>query len=198
MIHVQLPPSMLSSSGLCHKLNGVLPPIRQPQDFAWDWNRASCSRGGHNHTPPLGFRRYNHGLRTPPKDMSATDSNPLLAPNGGGHSYQRVPVIGSNAASYQTSQSAIDNSKNPNNRQPFYNSYYSAKKPQSPAAPKKDKVALSEQTARRRASSDGNSIASHLQIPASINDSKGSLPEFAAQVRAQALSTSSITVADRF
>lgn len=177
---------MPSSSGSSYKLNGVLPPIRQSQDLASDWGRDTGSRGGHNHTPPLGFgyrSDYNHGLRTPPRDMSGMDGNPLLAPNGGGQSYKRVPVVASNAPSYQTSQSAIDNSRIPSNRQPFYNSYYSAKRPQSPVLPKKDNIAQSEQTARRRASSDGNSIASHFQIPASINDSKGSLPEFAAQVK---------------
>ena len=188
--HLPLMPSSLMSS---YKLNGILPPLRQQQDFVWEWEKDICSRGGHKHTPPLGFGSrcdYNHGLRTPPRDMSGMDGNPLLAPNVGVQSYKRVPVVGSNAPSCQTSQSAIDNARISSNRQPFYNSYYSAKRPQSPVPPKKDNVAQKEQTARRRASSDANSIASHLQIPSSVNDSKGSLPEFAAQVGIQAFPTS--------
>ena len=38
-------------------------------------------------------------------------------------------------------------------------------------------------TTRRRSSGGDNQIVSYLQIPSSINDSKGSLAEFAAQVR---------------
>ena len=143
-----------------------------------------------SHTPPLlgsGLHRGAHftqGLKTPPQDRKDMNSNnPLLNPNIGGQSYQRVPVVASNAPPYANAQVTIDNAKASTSRQPFYNSYISAKRPQSPVLPQKDQAAQSEQTARRRASIDGNSIASHLQIPSSINDSKGSLPEFAAQVR---------------
>ena len=187
MLQTQLP-SMSSTSVSSYKLTGILPPLRQQQDFAWPWERDTCSRGGHNHTPPLGFsgiRSYcDHGLRTPPRDMSSMDGNPLLAHNGGGQSYKRVPVVVSNALQSHYPQATADDSRNTSSRpQPFYDSYYSAKRSQSPLPSKKETAAQIEQAARRRASSDNNSIASHLQIPRTINDSKGSLPEFAAQVR---------------
>ena len=187
MLQTQFP-SMSSTSVSSYKLTGILPPLRQQQDFAWPWERDTPSRGGHNHTPPLGsggIRSYcDHGLRTPPRDMSSMDGNPLLAQNGGGQSYKRVPVVVSNALQSQYSQATADDSRNTGSRpQPFYDSYYSAKRSQSPLPSKKETAAQIEQAARRRASSDNNSIASHLQIPRTINDSKGSLPEFAAQVR---------------
>ena len=151
-------------------------------------------RGGQcSHTPPLlgsglqSGKHFTHGLETPPQDRSDMNNtiNPLLNPIIGGQQYQRVPVVSSNAPPYASAHAVVDNGKASSIRQPFYTSYYSAKRPQSPVLPPKDHTAQSEQTARRRASSDGNSIASHLQIPASINDSKGSLPEFAAQVYCQ-------------
>ena len=64
--------------------------------------------------------------------------------------------------------------------EPFYNKYYSAKQPHSPAG--KKEAVQKEPVNPRRPSTDENLIASHLQIPSSINDSRGSLPEFAAQV----------------
>lgn len=49
-------------------------------------------------------------------------------------------------------------------------------------APSSKEGSASESTSEQKKSSNG-SIASYLQIPSSINDSKGSLAEFAAQVR---------------
>ena len=145
-----------------------------------------------SHTPPLlsntSYKgaRFMYGLDTPPhsgQDMNVANGNPLLNPNVAGQTYHRVPVVASNAPPCQNAQTTLDNTKAMGTvRKPFYDSYYSANRPSSPGLPHKDHVTHVERTARRRASSDGNSIASHLQIPSSINDSKGSLPEFAAQV----------------
>jgi len=187
MLHVQHPPSMSSA---------FMPNFHQQpphfQDHSTAARRGHLARGGQcSHTPPLqgngSYRgtQFTHGLDTPPQDGRDMNGNPLLNPNLGVQAYQRVPVVASNAPPYANTHAhaAIDNNaKTSTGRQPFYNSYYSAKRPQSPVLPQMDHAARSEQTARRRASSDDNSIASHLQIPASINDSKGSLPEFAAQV----------------
>ena len=198
MLRVQNPPSMPSAHLLERiNVNGILPPFPQRRDLDWDWSKDNAaSRAGQNsHLPcshyfPECVRGCEQpgsksGLRTPPKDMNGMNGmngNPLAASNAERTQYKRVPVVASNAPSYQASLATLDNSKQGSNRQPFYNSYYSATRPQSPVPPKKDHVAQSEQTARRRASNDSNSIASHLQIPSSINESKGSLPEFAAQV----------------
>ena len=192
MLRLQHPPPM-PSTHLSERtnLNGILPPFPQRRDFDWDWNKVNAAaRAGQNPTLPcsnsfpesvrgFGLPGNKHGLRTPPKEMNG---NPIIASNVERTQYKRVPVAASNPPSYQTSLATLDNPKQASSRQPFYNSYYSATRPQSPVPPKKDHAAQSEQTARRRASNDSNSIASHLQIPASINDSKGSLPEFAAQV----------------
>ena len=195
MLRLQHPPSM-PSTHLSERtnLNGILPPFPQRRDFDWEWSKvnAAARAGQNSHLPcshyfPESVRGCelpgaNHGLCTPPKDMNGMNGNPLLAANAEGTHYKRVPAVASNAPPYQASLATLDNSKHASNRQPFYNSYYSATRPQSPVPSKKDHAAQSEQTARRRASNDSNSIASHLQIPGSINDSKGSLPEFAAQV----------------
>ncbi|KAL6721711.1 hypothetical protein ACLMJK_000815 [Lecanora helva] len=138
------------------------------------------------HTPPLLSSEPYRGAQISPspvrKVMSRNDGNPLLNPSLGGQSYQRVPVVASNAPTYASAPTTSDITRVSSTRQPFYNSYISATRPQSPLPPQKEHAAQSEQTARRRASGEGNSIASHLQIPSSINDSKGSLPEFAAQI----------------
>ena len=200
MLRLQHPPPM-PSTHLTERtnLNGILPPFPQRRDFDWDWNKVNAAaKAGQNPTLPcshyfpesvrgFGLPGNKHGLRTPPKEMNGTNGNQIIASNVERTQYKRVPVAASNPPSYQTSLATLDNPKQASNRQPFYNSYYSATRPQSPVPPKKDHAAQSEQTARRRASNDSNSIASHLQIPASINDSKGSLPEFAAQVRSPIL-----------
>lgn len=200
MLRLQHPPSMPSTHLLERtNLNGILPSFPQRRDFDWDWSKVNAaSRAGQNsHLPcspyfPESVRGCElpggkHGLRTPPRDMNGMNGNPLSAPNAERTQYKRVPVVASNAPPYQQSLTTLDQSKQASNRQPFYNSYYSATRPQSPVPPKKDHAAQSEQTARRRASNNSNSIASHLQIPATINESKGSLPEFAAQVRQSAV-----------
>lgn len=196
MLRLQHPPSM-PSTHLSERTNpnSILPPFSQRPDFDWDWSKVNAaSRAGQNSNLPCShyfpesvrgceLPGNKHGLRTPPRDMNGTSGNPMIASNAKGPRYKPVPVTASNAPPYQASFTTLDNSKQASIRQPFYNSYYSATRPQSPVPPKKDHAAQSEQAARRRASNDSNSIASHLQIPASINDSKGSLPEFAAQVR---------------
>ena len=196
MLRVQNPPSMPSAHLLERtNVNGILPPFLQRRDLDWGLSKGNAaSRAGQNsHLPcshyfPESVRECEQpgsksGLRTPPNDMNGMNGNPLAASNADRSLYKRVPVVASNAPTYQASLATVDNPKQVSNRQPFYTSYYSATRPQSPVPPKKDHVAQSEQTARRRASSDSNSIASHLQIPSSINESKGSLPEFAAQAR---------------
>lgn len=177
-----------------HYLSNVLPPLEHRQSFGWDWDSvvpaSSSAKNSHtpgSHRPEEGEADFSgrHGLQTPPRDMngmSGMNGNPLLAPDAENIHYNRVPVVASNAPPYQAFNSTLSNEKQAGNRQPFYNTYYSARRPSSPP-PKKDNPISNEHSARRQASSDSNSIASHLQIPASINDSKGSLPEFAAQVR---------------
>jgi len=193
MLHTQHLPSM-SAKFLpnIHEQDGGLHHTSGWKELHWGADRVQSSKRGQcSHTPPQGQSygsapRYRHGLTTPPGDgggMNGSYGNPLLNSNIEGQQYQRVPVVASNAPSYPGAHPTLDNTGERGSlprQAPFYDCYYSAKRPQSPVVPLK--TAQSEHTARRRASSDANSIASHLQIPSSINDSKGSLPEFAAQI----------------
>lgn len=92
-----------------------------------------------------------------------------------------VPAVGSAAAPYPTPQNSNStHSRQRSGPEPFYNNYYSARQ-KSPIV-KKEPGSSNHQGGQRRASGDTNAIASYLQIPLSINSSKGSLPEFAAKV----------------
>lgn len=122
-----------------------------------------------------------HGLRTPPKEMTAASFNPVFAP---GSQYSGVPPSMPSATSYRSTAGTFSNAH------PFSNavhssndqlSFKSASRPQSPRA-HRDNTTNQEQASRRRSSSNGNAIVHYLQIPSTINDSKGSLAEFASQV----------------
>lgn len=119
---------------------------------------------------------------TPKSEMNGVHANPRTkASLISSTQLDLVPGVSSNAAPYPTPQ----NSKSSHSRQrsgpePFYNTYYSARQ-KSPIV-KKEPGSSNHQGGQRRASGDTNAIASYLQIPLSINSSKGSLPEFAAKV----------------
>ncbi|MCJ1481740.1 hypothetical protein MMC06_001899 [Schaereria dolodes] len=116
----------------------------------------------------------SQGPLTPPTEMTAANANPMLAPTYGGL-YNSVPAVKLNTSQLQTN---IGNYAGKSMGQP---GHVSATQAQSPSQTK-DAAWPAEITARRRSSSNGNQIVSYLQIPATINDSKGSLAEFAAQI----------------
>ena len=156
----------------------------------WGTAREGYPRETHcSHTPPLlingAFRSTQASPLQARQDSWGKTGSPLINPYSEAQSFQRLPATASNPPPFVATQAPSDNTMVSNSRQAFYNFYASANQPPSPAISHNDRVAQSERTARRRASSDGNSIASHLQIPPSINDSKGSLPEFAAQVHTE-------------
>ena len=92
-------------------------------------------------------------------------------------------TVFSNAPPYSTPQEDKNGHSRKNSKtKPFYNNYYSAKQPQSPLT-RKEPERFGGPAGQKPSEAGTDSIATHLQIPASINDSKGSLPEFAAQVR---------------
>ena len=112
------------------------------------------------------------GLRTPPGEMNGELGKSMLAPIHGGL-YNNLPVsklarpsypseIGTLATNGQFSRFTSSRSPSPNHTKEVNDGYGVA--------------------ARRRSSGNDNQIVSYLQIPPSINDSKGSLAEFAAQV----------------
>ena len=191
MVDILLPFSMPSSIASIHyPLDGPLPSLSQVRTVGEGWDRDTATStykfrdSGQDLIPQQLERstcRTQHGLTTPPEEMTSDNANPLLAPFDGLH-YKSVPVVGSNTASYQTREGTFANTRQNTKTQPFYHSYQSAQRPRSPVS-KGESIGPREQPVRRRASSDGNSIVSHLQIPSSINSSKGSLAEFTAQVR---------------
>ena len=191
MVDILLPFSMPSTTVSSHyTLDGPLPSLSQVRSIGEGWDRGAVTNtykarnAGRDIAPQQLERptyRTQHGLTTPPEEMTSDNANPLLAPLDGLH-YKSVPAVGSNSASYQTREGTYANTRQTTKPQPFYATYQSAHRPQSPVS-KGESVGSREQPVRRRASSDGNSIVSHLQIPSSINGSKGSLAEFTAQVR---------------
>lgn len=121
-----------------------------------------------------------HGLRTPPRDMSGVSVNPLLAPNLGGYQYKSVPAVAPNATTQQNSVGTIVNTRYTTKNQPSHNGYHHRDNTRDHLST--DAATLQEPTSKAHTGADGTSIVSYLQIPSSINESKGSLAEFAAQV----------------
>ena len=181
MLHVQQLPSMPSTllSGYPphhtdrHQLPHQLPQLRE---FTWDWDEVR-SKAGKSAEPlprPAGYPSQYVASSTPSK-LHENTSQALIAPIGG--QYMNPPGgPPPNAASLYPTPNV--HARQGSNGRPFYTTYYSAQQKSPPAK----KVSTGSEINRRRPSQDGNTIALELQIPPAINDSKGSLPEFAAQV----------------
>lgn len=110
---------------------------------------------------------FRDGLPTPPNDMnSVTACSALPASSYGGKldGFQLPPY--SKVSDYTRMPSDVSNGA-VSSSQPQYQ------------APAKDTM-TSERESQKKSSSNG--VASYLQIPPSISNSKGSLAEFAAQV----------------
>ena len=118
------------------------------------------------------------GLHTPPEDMAGVNFNPPRPLPHGSHAqsngYFPKPHSSSNNTAFGSFPAAGFTGTGQNVER-VHN------RPHSPVA-RKDLSAPPEQWQRRKSSGGNNSIVSYLQIPSSINDSKGSLAEFAAQV----------------
>ena len=153
-------------------MNQPLPSLSELQEGTETGRYSSVSRVG-----TLIERTAAPGLRTPPLEM---DVNPLLVPNYGPLQYKGVPVAASTNSTYPTNQGNIGNTTYMSKAQPFRESY-------QPTHRSHNSISGNEHAggriqASRRRKSDGSEIVHYLQIPRSINDSKGSLAEFAAQV----------------
>jgi len=185
MPQVQQPFSMHSTLGSDHRSsNNNLPSIPQLHDFYYNQLSHSPRAGNVNFGQHLRSELAvsHHGLHTPPGDMTGRNSYPSSqSPHVDGH-LNGFRSSGTSTQWYPTPQhTAGSQGRLETKPEPFYNSYYSARQNQSPN-PRRDSIAFREQPVSRRGSDDRNAIVSYLQIPSSINDSKGSLPEFAAQV----------------
>ena len=151
-LHRPLPPLTQARECVPRDLNSYY--IREPggQDPLSRWIQTSAT--------------IEHGLGTPPREMSG---NPLLEPNVGGFPYQSIPAIKQN--NVQTSLSTVASTR-----------YISKAPPVQTTSPTSKNENAPSREQPRRAAAESNSIVSYLQIPPTINDSKGSLAEFAAQV----------------
>ena len=187
MLAIQLPSSV--PAGIVHHeriMREVLPPIPQLRDLEQnarsEHHAARRSGVGHTVSASQGgdTTLIHHGLRTPPLDPHDMNVNPLLAPSYGPLHYKGVPVVASNTASHQHSLSSVGNARYTSKVPPLPESYKPTHRSQSSIS-RIEHDENREHTHRRR-NNDGTDIAHYLQIPPSINDSKGSLAEFAAQV----------------
>ena len=189
MIDVQRPlfhmPSTLGVDHLPHGNSYHLPQLKQ---FDLNWAKPQLSRGGERENQrewPSMYSGESEVRQSRPNshvsDMphAINPQNPYSPPLPIMENQVRQQGTISDAPQYIRPVHARQNSRS-GRTQPFYQSYYSAR-PQSPL-PKKEIQPERLPSAGRRLSETSNSIASYLQIPASINSSKGSLPEFAAQV----------------
>lgn len=95
----------------------------------------------------------------------------------GSSQYNSVPALRPTSP-YSTSLDIVATAQYYSKAPPSNDSRPSTLRPESPLS-QREHPARGQQKAR---TSENNSIAPYLQIPASINDSQGSLAEFAAQV----------------
>lgn len=166
-------PSTLASTYYPHDERHLLPQLRE---FKWDWNTVKSRIGVLEDLPKSAIDTSQCPSTSPLMKMDGHPAHDSAYAVG---QHVLPPAVSSNGRTYPTPHS---HSRQGSNGKPFYQSYYSARQNQSPPI-KKEVITDRGESGRRKASADGNAIASYLQIPSSINDSKGSLPEFAAQVR---------------
>lgn len=177
-----LPPLSMPSTLVSNQytLHYHLPPLPQKRDVppldADSYKRLQVDQNSVTHWLQTSAT-VDHGLRTPPREMMGINGNPLLAPNMGGLPYKSVPAARS-TTSYSTSLDTVANNKYHSKAPPSHDSYRSIARPQSPIF----QPGNAARGQRTRNPVDSTSIAPYLQIPATINNSKGSLAEFAAQV----------------
>ena len=169
--------------------NSCYPRLPRMKDFGCGFeeyrqspNDSYKAQAGHT---PLQPDQKDHKLshsydNRVPHVMSTYSTN---GPQVGGWQGRSADVLTPNPLPYPTPQDENNgHSRNNSRSEPFYTKYYSARKPASPVV-KKEVEQKEPVASQRRPSAEESSIAAHLQIPSSINDSRGSLPEFAAQVR---------------
>ncbi|KAL8763665.1 MAG: hypothetical protein Q9184_000560 [Pyrenodesmia sp. 2 TL-2023] len=173
-------PSTLPSAHYCQ--NSYLPNLRAIEGPVLGGTKVSVA-GGHRHNNPqhsLPASDIRHGLRTPPGDMSRTSVNPLLAPDFGASQYKSVPAAVWHGAARQGSVGSLVHTRSTDNAHPSQTFFHSRSRSYENTATQHN--GLKESMSRARDESHDSSIVSYLQIPSSINGSKGSLAEFAAQI----------------
>ncbi|KAL8946592.1 MAG: hypothetical protein Q9222_007033 [Ikaeria aurantiellina] len=173
-------PSALLPNHNCQNIQ--LPPLAPLETSMLETRKGSTiNRYFHNDSqPPCGPAEIQYGLRTPPGDMNGASVNPLLAPNYGGYQYKSVPAVTANGGPYRPTVGSTANTRYVNKPNLSHNHHH--QKIYSQEHVSVDPEVTREIAARGHSAVDGASIVSYLQIPSSINESKGSLAEFAAQI----------------
>ncbi|KAL9590981.1 MAG: hypothetical protein Q9203_000177 [Teloschistes exilis] len=172
--------SSTSSAAANHRQNFFLPPLLSPQSSVTGGSDGSSKGGRLPFDTIYSFvpAEIRHGLRTPPKDMSGMSVNPLLASNIRFDTASAVPSV--KDPGYHNGASTAAHGQGANKIQPNPNARHHKSRSQentSFAA-----RAFQDSAAGGQNDVDESSIVSYLQIPSSINESKGSLAEFAAQI----------------
>jgi hypothetical protein len=113
--------------------------------------------------------------------MSGThvNGNPLLAANMAGLPYKSVPALRQNARPSQTSLGTVATVQYTSKAPPAHDLQKPPARPRSPTAHREGGRG---RDAGRGGGAENHSIAAYLQIPPTINNSKGSLADFAAQI----------------
>lgn len=117
--------------------------------------------------------------------MSSVSVNPLHAPNFEESQRNSVPASSRNGASRQASVGSLTNGHYFSKAYPSQNTYHGGSC--SHEHPSVGTTLLKETSSKTQIGIDESSIVSYLQIPSSINESKGSLAEFAAQASSRTL-----------
>lgn len=160
-----------------------IPHLPTPPNYNQYQSRGSGWRKSEKVTPSVNFGgradSLKNGLPTPPSDMTGVSFNTAVSSNYGVKPHNNVynnayPSTTSHLFS-NTKANAFTQATVPVTRQNTnHNTTLSVPKP---AAPQR------EMADQKKTNKSSGSTASYLQIPSSINDSKGNLAEFAAQVR---------------
>ncbi|KAI9742094.1 MAG: hypothetical protein M1834_000484 [Cirrosporium novae-zelandiae] len=110
---------------------------------------------------------------TPPKEMAGIYTGAVMPSNYGARSAYQLPPAKPTSSTNMNQLHSM-----PGNTYPSADRFY----PPRSSSPRSQLVVHSHQEQRPKINSSTNAIAPNLQIPSSINDSKGSLAEFAAQI----------------
>lgn len=184
MVDVQrplsMPPTLVSHQAT---FDYTLPPLQSTRDMQRSDRDSSIAsaRAGKDHWGNW----YQTGATTEPgrapsvRKMAETNVNPLLAPPGEVLQYKSVPAAKQTARPAQTSLGTIATAQYTSKAPPTQETQRASSRPRSP--PFRREGAGSTESERGGAA-ENNPIASYLQIPSTINNSKGSLADFAAQV----------------
>ncbi|KAI4144333.1 MAG: hypothetical protein L6R39_004230 [Caloplaca ligustica] len=177
-----------------YRQNSYLAPLLSAEGPVLRDRKVSLAgRQQHNDTKhSIRSADISHGLRTPPKDMSGVGVNPLLAPNFEGSQYKSVPSAVRDGPPRQGSLGSLVNTRPTDRAQTVQNTYHNRSRSHEHTTTQSN--GPKESNTRPRSEVEDSSIVSYLQIPSSINGSKGSLAEFAAQITCLFWFESSVTL----